>query len=769
MSLDLFQLLPAVYRLRDAQIAAASTLLSAAEQAELAALEASVTPLTADQKAQIALLTAKAARGPLESLLRVIEEQIAAFGDDLDQLYDDQFIETCAQWVIPYIGDLIGYQAVHGITPQVDNPRAEVASTISLRRRKGTVLVMEQLARDLTGWGAHAIECFEVLADAQYMKHIRPANWHTPNVRRWQTGFYVNTGFDRTAHAVDVHRIVTGRGRYNIQNIAIFLWALGAYSVTNVPATAATNTPGALACFRFSPLGMDMPLFHRAQSQGEPIETAATPVNVADRLRRRALCEDIQRGVGSAWYGPGQSLVLVRDGKVLNPYQVRVADLSGPDGSWANAAAAGAADAQYAALVDPELGRILLPAAPGNPPPAQAPQLALTYCRGFNADMGGGEYARGQNFTVTDPAFIFPYPDTAVPPRYANLQQAFTFAATQFGETGALAFEIAGSAPHDIGGPLALDLPAGTTLELRAADGAAPTLFLDGELSVSGDADSTFILDGFVVCATSSMVPAKAPATSPAAFVHVPAARPSGAPNLLGALTLRHCTLVPGWSVATDGTPRYADAPTVIVAAPGTALTAQRAIVGPIRAVPRATVELCDCIVDATDRTHIAYAAPDSATGAAAPETGGGALTLLGCTVIGKVHAELLALVSESILWAALASGDTWAAGLVADRKQAGCVRFSFLPYHALTPRRFKCVEAALAAPKPLFLALRYGQPAYAKLAASTDDSIRRGAEDGGEMGAFHFILAPLRETDLESRMQEYLPVGLEFGLIYQT
>ena len=36
-------------------------------------------------------------------------------------------------------------------------------------------------------------------------------------------------------------------------------------------------------------------------------------------------------------------------------------------------------------------------------------------------------------------------------------------------------------------------------------------------------------------------------------------------------------------------------------------------------------------------------------------------------------------------------------------------------------------------------------------------------------MGAFHFVLAPLRETDLQMRMQEYLPVGLEFGLIYQN
>jgi hypothetical protein len=50
-----------------------------------------------------------------------------------------------------------------------------------------------------------------------------------------------------------------------------------------------------------------------------------------------------------------------------------------------------------------------------------------------------------------------------------------------------------------------------------------------------------------------------------------------------------------------------------------------------------------------------------------------------------------------------------------------------------------------------------------------TDDSIRRGADDDGEMGAFHFVLAPQREDDLKARLQEYIPVSLEFGLFYQT
>lgn len=96
-------------------------------------------------------------------------------------------------------------------------------------------------------------------------------------------------------------------------------------------------------------------------------------------------------------------------------------------------------------------------------------------------------------------------------------------------------------------------------------------------------------------------------------------------------------------------------------------------------------------------------------------------------------------------------------------------MRFSFLPAGAKTPRRFECVEQRIAAPQPIFFALGYGRPGYLKLLTSTPDVVRRGADDGGEMGAFHFLQAPLRETDLRVRLQEYLPVGLEFGIIYQN
>ena len=100
---------------------------------------------------------------------------------------------------------------------------------------------------------------------------------------------------------------------------------------------------------------------------------------------------------------------------------------------------------------------------------------------------------------------------------------------------------------------------------------------------------------------------------------------------------------------------------------------------------------------------------------------------------------------------------------------QQGCVRFSYLPAMSTIPRQYECVVQAHDTAQPLFYSLQYGAPGYCKLLPSTDDAIRRGADDEGEMGAFHFVLAPLRENDLLVRLQEYLPAGLEFGIFYQT
>ncbi|HTT63286.1 MAG TPA: hypothetical protein VMG35_15635 [Bryobacteraceae bacterium] len=742
----LFSLLPALHRLRDARVAQSQQLLTAAETARLQQLRAIHPPLTPAQQAELDQITAKAARGPLESLLMLIDEQIAVVAENLDQLYDDQFIETCAPWVIPYIGDLIGYQTVHGVAAAVASPRAEVAHTISFRRRKGTVLALEQLARDVTGWGAHAVEFFKLLADTQYLNHVRADNAYAPDLRDWKVGAYMNTGFDATAHTVDVRRIDVERGRYNIQNAGIFLWSLNAYSLTM---SAAAPVSGSAQCFRFNPLGRDVPLFHNPVFQGASITAPAQPQNVPAILLRRELCEDIRQiagaGAAAVYYGMGNSLALYLSGALVDASKIQVCDLSGEDPNWNNVPSANSA---YAAAIDPELGRIALP--PGS---AQTVQADLHY--GFNADMSGGEYSRESTFSASPEQTV-----VRVPGDYQTIHDALV----ALGGDGVV--EITDSALYREDAGLNIALNAHGHIELRAAEGARPVLFLGDAISVTGGEEAAFDLNGVVV----AYAPPSTATPLPPALLHAPA----GGSNQLRHLGMTHCTLVPGWALTPSGKPlpAYAGLPTLLAETSGLQVVIDKSIAGRLWIGGLASAQISDSIVDATDPTGVAYAATIDSAGR--PQAGG-ALSLRGCTVIGKVYARLLSLISNSIVSSALSPADTaatpplWAAPLWASRRQEGCVRFSYVPAGSAIPRQFECVDQAVGSPQLLFYSLRYGDPGYAKLAPSTADAIRRGADDGGEMGAFHFVLAPLRETDLRVRIQEYLPVNLELGVFYEN
>jgi len=150
------------------------------------------------------------------------------------------------------------------------------------------------------------------------------------------------------------------------------------------------------------------------------------------------------------------------------------------------------------------------------------------------------------------------------------------------------------------------------------------------------------------------------------------------------------------------------------------------------------------------------------------------------------VHVQELTLGSESI----------FTERIVADRRQTGCVRFSFVRRdpgnESQTPRRHHCepeteiaaeiadakdaglptggiAALVLASLRPSFVSTRYGDPGYALLRSNAPLPIRTGAEDGGEMGALHMIQAARREANLRAALDEYLRFGLEAGIFYAT
>ena len=82
-------------------------------------------------------------RSPLQfEGLSVISEQVNLVEDDIAQLYENWFIETCEDWVVPYIGDLVGYEPIHeagepsavDTSPIVPPAHDKVPSPILLRR-----------------------------------------------------------------------------------------------------------------------------------------------------------------------------------------------------------------------------------------------------------------------------------------------------------------------------------------------------------------------------------------------------------------------------------------------------------------------------------------------------------------------------------------------------------------------------------------------------------------------------------------------------------
>src|SRR5688500_16632441 len=200
--------------------------------------------------------------GVLRELVDVLTDQINVLAESLEQAYDDQFVETCAPWVAPYIGDLVGYRTLHGVVPQIASPRAEVANTIRYRRRKGTVSVLEQLAHDVTGWPARAVEFFELLATTQYMNHVRLHAAATADLREQGrlelAGTFQAGAFDSFAPTAEMRRIVTRAGRYHIPNVGIFLWRVQALRLVRSPLV---DADGSGLRYRFDPLGSHKPLF----------------------------------------------------------------------------------------------------------------------------------------------------------------------------------------------------------------------------------------------------------------------------------------------------------------------------------------------------------------------------------------------------------------------------------------------------------------------------------------------------------------------------
>ena len=745
---------------------------------------------------------------PLRAVLRVIADQVSAIESDIDRTYDNWFIETCEDWVVPYIGDLIGHTPVHELGDTADLatergrelgrilvPRRDVANTIGYRRRKGTRALLELLANDVAGWPARVVEFDRLVAVTGGTDRPAPPAAQLADVRDGDLLSLAHSPFDRLGHLADVRRISSGRtvGRYGISNIGLFLWRLRVYRITRSPAYLVEERAGD-NCYTFSILGNDTQLYTRAVPETDPTAIAGEE-NLPIPLRRRMFEDrDNPRLASAAHYGDCKSLALWLprgDGSgfdLIPRERIVPADLSAwrytPD--------------RDAVAVDPVLGRIAFA-------PDYAPRdgVWVSYRYAFSAEIGGGEYERPLRSGVR-PVLV----PGKKPPEDRELRVAQFYrvaksgadfetiadalaAAGQGQEIADAIIEIADSEVYEEP-RLEIAVAANQILEIRAASGARPVIrqvdwraARQDDLSiVLGDA-SRCILDGLLISGRgieiSAPNPPKSTYDTPTQAKSTPAsaaAPPDGgtpgalpAPGCERQIVIRHCTLVPGWALRHNCDPERPAEPSISLTHSDAHLIVDQSIVGSIQinetggGFEPVRVDIADSVVDATDSKLEAIGAPGDRLGHAR-------LSVRRSTIIGRV------LVHEIDL----AENATFDGEVSVARRQRGCIRFCYVDPGSRTPRRYRCqpdtaVGTATGAAKarierrvrPRFTSRRYGSPGYCQLAERCPASISQGADDRSEMGVFHDLYQPQRTANLRTRLTEYVPAGVDVEIIFAS
>ncbi|HTL18804.1 MAG TPA: hypothetical protein VL793_16320, partial [Patescibacteria group bacterium] len=617
----------------------------------------------------------------------------------------------------------------------------------------------------------------------------RSARGRTADLRNVEVLDLLGTPFDRIAHTVDVRRIDSHRsiGRYNIPSTGLFVWRLKSYSVgwQSKKETPSLSPAYCLEeqgpqCYTLSVLGNDTPLFNRPQPDPNPTHIASE-LNLPVPIRRRRFARHT-----NDYYGPDSSVAIwapdwpVKGGGMPVPVSsIIIADLE----NWQYRAPNGSV------VMDPERGRLVFPV-------RQLPKHGVTsyYRYGFSADIGGGEYKRPLA-QPADARFYFVGSEGDFATINAALVQ-WGIDKQNSGASAEIASHLPASAPRTANSAvieitdsavytekLALQLDAYESLQIRAANERRPVIRLldymasqPDSIVVSGGQSSRLTLDGLLITGRGLQVrrPDNNPDTGSEA---------TGSADMCD-ITIRHCTLVPGWGLNCDCDPVRPSEPSIELFNSTAEIKIEHSIVGAIQVVANEAatdpVRLClsDSFWDATSNDLFVLSGPDDAAAYAR-------LSIARCTVFGKICTHEIALAENCLLNGMICTA----------RRQKGCVRFCYVSPGSRTPRRFECqpdlvlkiatnrlakgeitpeeelvlLASEQARVEPVFNSTRYGTPTYGQLADTCAEEITTGADDESEMGALHDLYQSQRAANLRTRLTEYVPAGQDAGIIYAT
>jgi hypothetical protein len=710
---------------------------------------------------------------PLRAVMETLQLPFERIRADIDALYAAWFIETCDDWMVPYIGELLGVRGFESPRQLFPTGRSRVGNAIAYRRSKGTPAALERAAHDVTGWPCHLVESRRALSATPSVVEApggAPFTAATVDLRRADDLDRLGGPFDALPHTADFKPSPSGDprggGGYQLLQLGLAFWRLESYPVTGV-------TPAEIAgsCYAFHPFGLDAPLFNAPQTAGEPVYSSAER-NLPIVLRRLPLAEEIAaRRAGRLpatgfFAGEPAFQIALAEGadptlRPLAPEELAICDLA----DWEPREAGGATpqgEAAVRAFVDPRRGRFVIPGGAER-------RVRVSYSYGAAMDLGGGPYSRRgrpadlpaagwravvgegceRRFDPRSRRHFFPSLRAAL----EAWNQGRPLPIPPSGRAEILppsgVIEICDSASYP--GDLAVDL-RGRRLAIVAADGCRPCVL--GSLTVRG---RPLPAGGIAAIADAE---ALIPVAAQPAELRLDGLWMQGGIDLAGGglLVLEHCTIAPphpgrgeacavriagGAERTGDGTRRAPER---------FAIRARRCILGALElGTQRGRLSLADCIVDGAGGAAVA-----------AFQT---VADLARCTVLGGVEAGQLAAVD--VLFAA--------AVRVAVTSE-GEVRYCYLPAGSRVPAQERCQgEGALGATRieapvtPAFTATAFGDPAYLQLGPTASPELLRGAEDGNEIGAYNRLRQSDRLANLPRVRDEFMPWGMDLRVSFVT
>jgi hypothetical protein len=718
----------------------------------------------------------------LRALMSVLESEFETLEADLTASYNNWFIQTCDNWVIPYLADLVGVRDLGQEKHVFATQRRQVANTIGYRRRQGTIPTLEHVLRDATGWLVYLVEFYSHLALTQHLARVCREGGCTLDVRRAAALAALGGPFDELAHGADVRSVhpeppdgskpgTLRSGKYSPGSVGLFFWRLRSYRMIN-------NRPRTMghAFYTFHPLGADMPLFNYPQFVSE-IDQRVTAFHLPLAISREEFAADLEeyqaqfgsrpeakRPSNSRYYGPERGLnvftqVWSKDGTKLEPASIPPTAMLSMDLSHWDETLVSRLSQRYPAkqvAIDVQLGRLALlnPPQPGTNPPVTDENIMVTYCYGFSTALGGGPYHRqlARLFAPTPLFHIDVAKGTAQATDAAirtgcvpTLQAALELWEASWGEQenprGVI--RILDNGVYDE--ELEIRLPRGGHLFIVADNGVRPVVGKGEKL--------------IVVCPDQATGPYEG--TQAERHLHLNGLLLHGGLQIgseehkqaAGGLivTIEHCSMV------TTGDDRLKPAAIEVAlsdqAVQGLEISIERSILGPLY-LPAKTESL---------RLRHSIVDNGSDWAVAADHTGaqpGPALKLERSTIFGRVHARNVT-----------ACDVIFTGPLRTDPRPEtpDQLQHSYVPAGSTTLEGGRYPSISTGITPPRFTSTRYGDPAYAQLSLDCPRQIRGGAADGSEMGAFHDLRQTQAEANMRAVLDEYLPLGLRAGIFYVT